>query len=79
MTCHRTATAILCDADAYAVTDARGRTWRFDWHCHSGPQVTRADGEPRERQPGDRHPFWPAFEAWLVKHRKTCARCARET
>ena len=32
-------------------------------------KALRADGQPRERQPGPRSAFWPAFEKWRAAHR----------
>ena len=51
--------------DEHVVTDAHGQTWRFEMHRFCGPIVLRkTGGQPKERQPGSRSPFWPAFEAW---------------
>jgi len=51
------------------VTDYAGRSWTFEMHRMFGPLVLRADGQPRDRQPGPRSSFWPAFETWRAAHR----------
>ena len=51
------------------MTDDAGRRWTFEMHRIFGPLVLRADGQPRERQPGTRSAFWPAFEKWRAAHR----------
>lgn len=48
----------------HVVTDVHGQPWRFEMHHFCGPIVLRKDGQPKERQPGSRSPFWPAFDAW---------------
>ncbi|RQO57983.1 hypothetical protein DBR47_14420 [Paucibacter sp. KBW04] len=48
----------------HTITDARGRTWRFEQHRMFGPLILRADGEPAARQPGSRSTFWAAWEQW---------------
>ena len=45
------------------IADVRGQTWRFEMYRFCGPIVLRQDGQPKERQPGGRSPFWPAFDA----------------
>ena len=60
---------ILTVPDIFTVTDANGREWRFDYHHYLGPSVLKANGDPRERQPGIKSSFWPAFSAW-AKNRK---------
>lgn len=57
------------DNRTHELTDATGRTWRFEWHHFCGPMVLRADGEPRSRQPGERSSFWPALDEWSKVHR----------
>lgn len=48
----------------HTITDARGRSWRFEQTRMFGPVVLRADGNPKSRQPGSRSAFWAAWEAW---------------
>lgn len=48
----------------HTIIDAAGRAWRFEQHHYIGPIVLRQDGEPKDRQPGSRSPFWPAYYAW---------------
>lgn len=61
---------ICCQActegdQVHNIADAHGQTWRFEMHRFCGPIVLRkTDGLPKERQPGSRSPFWPAFDAW---------------
>ena len=62
MPCHRIPGGVVCTSPEYEVA-ASGRRWRFEL-TYFGPVVLRRDGQPRERQPGERSPFWPAFAAW---------------
>lgn len=65
MCCVRcTGLSLTTSGPEHTVTDATGRTWRFEQHHYCGPIVLRQDGEPKARQPGSRSPFWPAYEAW---------------
>lgn len=48
----------------HMIVDGKGRRWRFEVHPYCGPMILRSDGEPASVQPGDRSPFWPAFERW---------------
>lgn len=47
------------------ITDAQGKTWVFEDHPKFGPIVLkRAGGDPKPCQPGERSPFWQAWNAW---------------
>lgn len=48
----------------HTVSDSAGRHWMFEMHHYCGPIVLRKDGQPKTQQPGNRSPFWPAYEAW---------------
>lgn len=37
---------------------------RFEWHPRCGPVVLDNDGDPKNTQPGARHPFWLAVGWW---------------
>lgn len=60
------------------ITDANGKTWRFEDHPTFGPFVLDKRDEPTSAQPGERSPFWPAWEGWkdqgkrLQPDGKTC-------
>lgn len=56
-------------APVHAITDAAGRSWRFEQTRYFGPVLVRADGEPLSRQPGTRSAFWPAYEQWRAQQR----------
>lgn len=60
----RFATGSMTILPEFTLTLADGRRFRFDWHRYLGPTFLGADGEPLARQPGERHPLWPAFTAW---------------
>lgn len=47
-----------------------GRVVHFEWHRYCGPNFVRKDGEPWARFPSERHPLWPAFEAWQRQGRR---------
>jgi hypothetical protein len=70
MTCIRVPNGIVCVSPEHEVTDANGKTWRFEFHSFLGPTILRKDGQPRARLPGERSPFWPAFTAWHAEWRK---------
>lgn len=47
------------------ITDAQGKAWVFEDHPRFGPIVLKeAGGEPDPKQPGERSPFWKAWNAW---------------
>jgi len=48
-----------------------GKRYYWDMHDYCGPLFTDKDGEPLKRQPGSRHPVWPAFNEWLKEHQST--------
>lgn len=52
------------------ITMENGRAYHFDWHRYLGPTFLRADGEPLARYPSQRHPVWPAFNAWQHQGRR---------
>lgn len=41
-----------------------GKLVLFEMHSYFGPILDR-HGNPKERQPFEKHPFWPAFESWF--------------
>lgn len=47
------------------------RTWRWEFHHYLGPTFLDHRGEPLKRQPGERSPVWPVFNAWLAEYEKT--------
>ena len=54
------------DADGFAIVN--GRMWRWEFSKRTGPLFLRADGEPRVRQPGEKHPVWAAVEKWQMEN-----------
>lgn len=47
------------------IIDAQGKTWIFEDHPRIGPIVLKTEGgDPDPRQPGERSPFWKAWNAW---------------
>ena len=48
--------------DAYGSLTINGRLWHWEYHWYFGPTFLRIDGQPLQRQPGERHPVWAAFE-----------------
>jgi hypothetical protein len=69
--------AIMCGpevVDESVVVDGK-KVW-FDFDERFGPLVLRRKGgKPLANQPGDRHPFWTAFQAWLDKRRGLAPLC----
>lgn len=63
----------MCSAcqpsDVHRAVDETGREWLFEFHHFCGPMVVGKRGEPLNRQPGTRSPFWKAFETWRAAHR----------
>ena len=64
---------IISVPDAYGEAVVNGRTWRWDFHEYCGPTFLRANGDLLTRQPGEHHPVWKAFEAWLVARNEKVA------
>lgn len=46
------------------ITDAKGKRWKFEMHRYCGPIVLGAKGDPLDKQPGDKSPFWHAVSRW---------------
>lgn len=47
-----------------------GKTWRWEFHDYLGPTFLKADWDtPLVRQPGEKHPVWDHFDAWLKEYR----------
>jgi len=46
------------------ITDAKGKRWTFEMHPHCGPAVLNRQGDPADKQPGERSPFWHAVTRW---------------
>lgn len=55
---------------AHACPDYRmvwqGREYLLEWHPYFGPSRLKKDGNPYDRQPGMRHPFWDGIAAWTA-------------
>jgi len=61
------------------VTDAKGKRWTFEMHHYCGPIVLNRSGDPVERQPGERSPFWHAVTRWAQGgHRLAGSECIWE-
>jgi hypothetical protein len=50
--------------------EADGRDWRFELHSHFGPATVRRNGDLTTEQPGERSPFWKAFELWIEQDKR---------
>lgn len=48
-----------------------GADFRFEDSDRFGPLLLNKDGRPSERQPGERSPFWKAYNAWRRQGRRT--------
>lgn len=46
------------------ITDSKGKRWTFEMHHYCGPIALNKSGDPMERQPGERSPFWHAVTRW---------------
>ena len=46
------------------IKDAAGHIWHFEMHPYCGPAVTNQKGDPSDKQPGPRSPFWQAVNQW---------------
>jgi hypothetical protein len=46
------------------ITDATGKVWSFEDHPRCGPIVLNKRGDPDDKQPGQRSPFWHAWGCW---------------
>lgn len=61
------------------ITDAKGKRWKFEMHPQCGPAVLNASGDPADKQPGPRSPFWHAVTRWAQGgHRLNEADCVWE-
>ena len=69
----------LCDAEGSAKVGTR--LWRWEFHEYLGPTFVDKDGNS-VKCPGENHPVWHAFNAWLwdyytkKKNRKALAAMA---
>lgn len=46
------------------IIDAKGKRWTFEMHPHCGPAVLNSKGDPADKQPGAKSPFWHAVTRW---------------
>jgi hypothetical protein len=46
------------------------KKWHFEMHRYFGPTALDMHGDPLKRQPGERNPFWKAFELWDKQGRR---------
>lgn len=46
------------------ITDAKGKRWTFEMHPQCGPAVLNSKGDPADKQPGAKSPFWHAVTRW---------------
>jgi hypothetical protein len=78
MKCIHFGNAIVSGPDVIdaTATGASGRTYRFDFDERFGPLVLAKNGKPLATQPGERHEFWAAFEAWHDARRGLPPKCA---
>jgi hypothetical protein len=61
---------IFCTfADAEGSATINGREYRWGYHEYLGPTFLKKDGTPLARQPGEKHPVWDAFDAWLKAYK----------
>lgn len=70
-----TVSAIVC-----SLVDGEGQSkdgrWRWEFHDYLGPTFVTKAGKMRAF-PGERHPVWREFEAWLKEY--DAAKKARST
>lgn len=50
--------------------DVNGKQYRFEDSDRFGPYFVGKRGQILDRQPGDRHPFWEAHDAWRRQGRR---------
>lgn len=67
MTCSRIPAlkAIVCGSPAYWIRDRSGKEWHFEFHEYCGPSLLKKDGGIKRAMPGEKSPFWDAFQAWF--------------
>lgn len=53
-----------------------GKEMYFEWSDRFGPLVVQKDGSEM-RQPGQKHSFWPAMQAWFDQGKRVCSNCNR--
>lgn len=78
MRCLPIPNGVVCYAEVQdaEVTDRNGKRWRFDFDPRFGPLVVTKRGDPVAHQPGERSPFWPAFQAWFDAREGLPPRCS---
>ena len=52
------------------ITDARGKTWRFEDHPYCGPVVVDVHDDPKDSQPPEGSPFWEAVTHWAQQGKR---------
>lgn len=50
--------------------EVNGKTYRFEDSDRFGPSFIKKNGDIAVHQPGERHPFWGAYEAWRKQGRQ---------
>ncbi len=58
-------------ADGEGEAVVNGRKWRWEFHDFCGPSFLKKNGDPRDCQPGEKHPVWKAFNKWFKKYEKS--------
>lgn len=46
------------------IKDTKGKVWKFEMHPQFGPAILDGRGDPADKQPGSRSPFWTAVTLW---------------
>lgn len=71
MTCDKVGSAIVCFNRDYRIRDRNGKAWYFEHHHFMGPSILKKNGDPARRQPGEKSPFWEAFQYWFDQGKET--------
>lgn len=72
---YQTVPCILFAGPEYFI-EVGGHEYRFELHEYCGPIILNKNGDPAKGQPGERSPFWKAFEAWSKQGYRVNGKCA---
>lgn len=52
------------------IIDENGKEWIFEDHPYCGPSVLNKKGDPADKQPGPKSPFWICVNLWYAQGKK---------
>lgn len=61
---------VLSGGEDRKIIDRLGKEWIFEDHPYCGPSVLNKRGDPLEKQPAQKSPFWECVNLWYQQGKK---------